>query len=367
MAEKRMSPSGGFLIQSREGNAGNFEVVIPWSDSGLAHFGRANDTPGFPWLGPFRFGAGYHYLGASVIESDFKEHPDRDLGNLEVLATTSSGEVHHYWRENGGAFRWNGPFRVFDRATTAPSLAYTRQTVAGSSFYVVAGNLDRGLQYWERRNQPTIMWIPWDGTAPTVFVGMSLALTAIGAASPHAEYSEAGVGGDHIVAAVSNDGNVHLVVEGVGGHIHVENGIPSFRNWLDHAAIGVEMFFELHGQFRGRPSLIQGDYNLEEPALFRHGHYGNLELIVPAARGGFFHFWRISGIPGYERQKISWGWGGPVKVSGPIYDEVSMIQSSFSRSDHGNLEVVARHRDQMGFDFYWRDEAFAWHGPFPVS
>lgn len=32
-----MSPFGGFLIQSRGGHNGNFEVVIAWPDGGLAH------------------------------------------------------------------------------------------------------------------------------------------------------------------------------------------------------------------------------------------------------------------------------------------------------------------------------------------
>jgi len=101
--------------------------------------------------------------------------------------------------------------------------------------------------------------------------------------------------------------------------------------------------------------------------MFNRGHYGNLELIVPHERGGFYHFWKITGKPAHERQKASWGWGGPVSVAGPVYDEVSMIQSTFSHTNHGNLEVVARQKHQLGFDFYWRDESFNWHGPYPVS
>ena len=30
------------------------------------------------------------------------------------------------------------------------------------------------------------------------------------------------------------------------------------------------------------------------------------------------------------------------------------------------VEVIARQHNQRGFDVFWRDEAFIWHGPFQV-
>jgi len=226
-----MSPPGGFLIQSHEGKAGNFEVIIPWSDSGLAHFGRANDVAGFPWSGPVMFGAGRSYLGATLIESSFKAY-DRKLGNLEVLATTTTGEVHHFWRENGGAFHWHGPFKVFADATSAPSMA---DAGGGGSFYAITADERGGIQFWERRNRPVIMWLPWEGPSPATFVGVSLTLSTVGAASPEVVYSRTGFGGDTFAAGVSDVGDLHIMVEGVGGDIHTENGIPNFRNWVGHA------------------------------------------------------------------------------------------------------------------------------------
>ena len=97
------SPSSGALIQSRAGQNGNFEVVIPWPDGGLAHFWRVNDVePRFPWHGPTIFGDG-RYQGCSLTESDLKTFVSSSDRNLEVVAVHETGELHHFWRDNGGS------------------------------------------------------------------------------------------------------------------------------------------------------------------------------------------------------------------------------------------------------------------------
>jgi hypothetical protein len=40
------------LLQSAFGTTGNFEIVVP-AGKRLLHFFRDNDTPGYPWHGPF--------------------------------------------------------------------------------------------------------------------------------------------------------------------------------------------------------------------------------------------------------------------------------------------------------------------------
>ena len=91
------------------------------------------------------FGTGI-YLGATFIESDFRAFGSYRLGNFEVFATSADGMVDHYWRENGGAFVWNGPFRVAENAGGAPSAAYSGAPILDayggsyhgeSSFWVV--------------------------------------------------------------------------------------------------------------------------------------------------------------------------------------------------------------------------------------
>jgi len=44
------------LIQSTYGTKGDFELVVPLTTGGLAHYTRNNDLEGLPWNGPVRFG-----------------------------------------------------------------------------------------------------------------------------------------------------------------------------------------------------------------------------------------------------------------------------------------------------------------------
>lgn len=360
MAERLMSPTGGFLLQGRGGSTGNFEVVFAWPGAGLAHYFRDNDASGLPWHGPYLFGVeSACYIGATAIESDFKAH-NRTMGNLEVLATSASGELHHFWRENGGDYAWHGPYKVADNVAHAPSMAYTgRQQSGVSKFCTIAPNAGTGFQYRERRNMyGYVSWAQQGGAGTEPFQGVALALTTIGAADPYVLYRDVGLG-RRVVAAVCRTGNLHLYMEGM------VNGGGDW-GWTDSAIIGRNVFAEHAHSFRGRPSLIQGTFGYEDPPFaFGWGHYGNLELIAPHRHGGFMHFHRICGLPMHAIEPISWGWGGGFHVRGPMYDEVSMIQSTFSGGKHGNLEVVARRLDQTGFDFWWRDAQ--WHGPYPIG
>jgi len=38
-------------------------------------------------------------------------------------------------------------------------------------------------------------------------------------------------------------------------------------------------------------------------------------------------------------KSIASRWNGPATIAGPLYDEVSFIQSNFSTTDNGNLEL----------------------------
>lgn len=377
-----MSPLGGFLIQSRAGANGNFEAVIPWPDGGLAHYARANDNDEFRWLGPNVFGTG-KYVGATVIESDFRLDPERRLGNLEVLATRDDGIVHAYWRDNVD-FVWKGPALVATPAGEtlsgvrgAPSMAYSgayfRAGGTGhhdSSFYVAVPDMFAGFEYWERFNgsnfdgSDNIRWSKLFGAGQQRLVGVGMTSLAMGSThftdTADTGYADVGPGEERIVAGVTVAGLLELHVRWItdaSGHS---------VGWIDRTTFGQDVFPELAGEFRGRPCLIQGDFGWEPEGdlPFDIGHFGNLELVVASNNGGLLHFFRDCGnrqdgfIPIGEAPR----WHQPLRISGPLYDEVSLIQSNFG-GEHGNLEMIARRRHQHGFDFYFRGEDLTWRGP----
>jgi hypothetical protein len=60
------------LIQGSTGVEGDFELVVPLAQGGLAHFRRDNDAPGLPWHGPTRLaGRAGMLAGVSLIQSNF--------------------------------------------------------------------------------------------------------------------------------------------------------------------------------------------------------------------------------------------------------------------------------------------------------
>jgi hypothetical protein len=60
------------MIQGRFGTRGNFELVTPLGDGGLAHYWRDNDAPGLPWHGPAVFAQDMGLFDAvTLIQSNF--------------------------------------------------------------------------------------------------------------------------------------------------------------------------------------------------------------------------------------------------------------------------------------------------------
>jgi hypothetical protein len=93
------------LIQSNHGRKGNFELVVPLVEGGLAHFWRNNDAGGFPWYGPYRFGSGT-LDAVSLIQSNFGSK-----GNLEVVASEQE-RLAFYWRMDHSPWTWHGPYYI---------------------------------------------------------------------------------------------------------------------------------------------------------------------------------------------------------------------------------------------------------------
>jgi hypothetical protein len=93
------------LVQSRFGARGNFEVVAPAADGGIAHYWRDNDDPAQPWHGPTTFGQQLGQVEAvSMVQSNFGQ-----AGNLEVAAR-SRDRITLLWRDSDPKHAWHvGP------------------------------------------------------------------------------------------------------------------------------------------------------------------------------------------------------------------------------------------------------------------
>jgi hypothetical protein len=92
------------MIQSTFGRKDIFELVVPMTSGGLAHYRRNNDDEQLPWMGPLMFGLNMGAIESmTLIQSNFGEQ-----GHLE-LAALADGQLALFWRASGPDFRWNGP------------------------------------------------------------------------------------------------------------------------------------------------------------------------------------------------------------------------------------------------------------------
>lgn len=94
----------------------------------------------------------------------------------------------------------------------------------------------------------------------------------------------------------------------------------------------------------GNPAPIQSTFGKKE----------NFELVVPAASGGLFHFWKDNN----DRRKPSPGNKAVAFAqSEGVFRRVSLIQSNYG---DGNLEVVA---EKNGLLFHCVRVGDKWNGP----
>jgi len=102
--------NSSFLTQGRFGHRGNFEMVVPLTAGGLAHFWRDSDAAALPWNGPIPFGSSDSYDAVTILQSNFSSSGNGP-GNLELVAR-SGNRLDFYWREDAAPFPWHGPFTI---------------------------------------------------------------------------------------------------------------------------------------------------------------------------------------------------------------------------------------------------------------
>ncbi len=327
------------LVQSRFGTAGNFEVVVPLTGGGLAHFWRNNDLPHFPWSNPTLFATGADQFDAiAFIQSD--------LGNFEVVARAVDRLVS-FRRDATSPFTWHGPDPVVavnlfgvskgsvrvEAVTGVAGTPALTQSRFGSveNFELVVPLAGGGLAHYQRSNDSP----RWHG--PTVHL------------EPQTHFEA--------VSLIQSDlGNFEVVARAVDRLVSFRRDATSPFTW--HGPFPLIADGQPITNIAGNPALIQS-------------RTGNFELVVPLTSAGFAHYWRDNESPGHL-------WHGPTIVETlNQFKAVSLIQSNLGGL--GNLEVVSLKNhlrptflghfsptsDQLAHT--WRDSQFHWSGPFDFT
>ena len=153
-----MPKGNAALIQGRFGTKGNFELVVPLTTGGIAHYWRDNDGS-MAWNGPTVFGTSADQInGVALLQSTFG-----NPGNLEVIATAGSNvnqSLLHFWRDNSG---WHGPTTVplpWSSNSTGPDGVPAFIQAANGDFHVVFGGTGT-LKHLRRDNSDQAQpWVP---------------------------------------------------------------------------------------------------------------------------------------------------------------------------------------------------------------
>ena len=136
------------LIQGRFGRRGNFEVIVPRAEGGLAHLWRNNDS-GDTWAAataPITTG---RWSGVGLIHSSF--------GNLELVGVMD-GALVFMW-QNGPAGPWSGPMTIDAGVRGRPGFIQSTYGGRHGNFEVVAARVNGGLShYWRDNSASNLGW-----------------------------------------------------------------------------------------------------------------------------------------------------------------------------------------------------------------
>ncbi|HEX2036455.1 MAG TPA: galactose oxidase-like domain-containing protein [Chloroflexota bacterium] len=188
------------LVQSQFGTAGNFELVVPVVDGGLAHYSRDNDDPALPWSGPTIFATGLGQVEAvALVHSTFGVP-----GTLDLIARVGD-QLFHLWRDPGPAFTWSEPVPVFAGAAGIPGFIQSRFGNHGH-FELVTPLATGGMAHlWRDNDDPALPW-----SAPVPFGQAEGQISAVSLV--HGTIGTPGLGNFELVARVG-ERNAHYYRE----------------------------------------------------------------------------------------------------------------------------------------------------------
>ncbi len=144
------------LIQSSFGDQGNFEVIYPSSNGGIAPLFRDNDASDPAWRRAAPFGQQLGLVDdVTMIQSNFTTGGGE--GNLEVIARVGN-ELFAFWRgDTAETLAWNGPFRVSDDTVAVGDVAGAPVLIQSSfgdqgNFEVIYPSSNGGIVHLFRDN-----------------------------------------------------------------------------------------------------------------------------------------------------------------------------------------------------------------------
>src|SRR5215217_5240982 len=143
------------MIQGVFGGRGDFELVVPLSTGGLAHFRRDNDDPSLPWVGPTAFGVEAGPVEAvALLQSNFG-----DPGNLEVVARVGD-RLALFSRESDPPFSWRGPTFFFSGASGVSGIMQSNFGDNGNFELVTPLQVGGVVHLWRNNDAPELPWSP---------------------------------------------------------------------------------------------------------------------------------------------------------------------------------------------------------------
>jgi hypothetical protein len=317
------------LIQGRFLSPGNFELVTPLAEGGLAHYSRVNVDPALPWYGPEVFGTDVGTFDAvTMIQSNFSAGGP---GNLEVVAGWSGGLLF-FWREDVPPYVWHGPDLFPLNAPGSGTVTGNPSMIQGrfggrGNFELVTPLADGGIAHYWRDND--VLGLPWHG--PTVIFGQDVGV--FDAVSLIQSDFRAGGGA----------GNLEVIARFGSQLLHYWRAdVPPF-SWFGPEVVPLSAPGHNAGLVSGVPSLIQSRFG-----PFLKGYF---DLVTPLADGGLALYTRDNNEAGLP-------WNGPEIFGSEVgaVDAVSLIQSTFSSSNSGvgNLEMVGRLQGILVH--FWRED-----------
>ena len=296
------SNGGGFLVQAVNGSADHFEMVLPAARGGVECYWRECDANDHSWSEPVSVGQALGAVeSAGLVLSTRQSQP-----TIELVAR-SAANLAHYWRASAPHAAWQGPTWLAGGVAGNPSLVHRGDEVLELVVPLAGG----GIAHYRRDGgSDDARW-----SEPTVF-GLELGRVDAVALTHSAQGA---------------DETLQVIVRKDRRLAHYWRPTQERGRWF-----GPVFFFE---DAAGIPGFVEG----------ANGIRGDLQALVPLARGGVAHLWRG---PGED-----WQVSTCIDRGGARVDAVSLVAADGHSRGRGDLEAVTVSGDDV--TWYRRE-----NGPF---